>query len=83
MAKNKPEGGPSNILRFQPAVTRVGSGGCTKKTNTLSADPITQQSLRLFKTFFAIEDAALRASLLTMLENIAMGTRAGRKRGQR
>ena len=84
MAKNKPEGESSNVLRFQPAVSKATDAGRPKrKTATGEADPIAQEGLRLFKTFFAIEDVALRSSLLAMLENIAAGTRAGMKCGKR
>ena len=81
--KNRPEGERSNILRFQPPVTKADRAGCTSGKRSPAADPLAQEGLRLFKVFFAIEDVALRASMLTMLENIAIGTRAGRKRDGR
>ena len=81
--KNKPEREASNILRFQPAVTKARGRGCPKRARTAPVDPIAQEGLRLFKAFFAIEDADLRTSLLALLENIATGSRAGVKPNRR
>ena len=79
MAKNKPESDRSNILRFQPAVTKADTAGCPEPT----ADQTAQEGLRLFKAFFAIDDAATRASLIGLMENISRRKRAPRKRDER
>jgi hypothetical protein len=84
--KNQPEREPSAILHFQPRVTKRGRCGCAKRAADSPIDPTAQEGLRLFKAFFAIEDANLRTALLALLallENIAMGTRAGLKPGRR
>jgi len=83
MAKNKPEAKRSNILRFQPVVTKAIRKGCIEDNHPRKPDPMAQEGLRLSKAFFAVEDAALRGLLLTMLENIATGTRTRGKRGRR
>jgi len=75
---NNPESKRSNILCFQPPVTKTDDDGCPA-----AADPLAPEGLRLCKAFFAIEDAALRASLIALMENIAgrdAATGAGRKR---
>jgi hypothetical protein len=63
---NNPESERSNILCFQPPVTKTDGAGCPA-----AADPMAPEALRLCKAFFAIEDAALRASLIALMENIA------------
>lgn len=78
--KDKPEHGASNILRLQPPVTKSGGRGCPKRAAAIRIDPMAQEGLRLFKTFFAIEDVGLRNSLLVLLETIAVGSRTGLKR---
>jgi len=80
MPNHNPESDPSNILCFQPPVTKTDDDGCPK---TAAVDPLAQEGLRLCKSFFAIKDAALRASLIGLMENIAgrdTATVAGRKR---
>ena len=65
---NNPESDRSNILCFQPPVTKTDDDGCPEPA---AADPLAPEGLRLCKAFFAIEDAALRASLIGLMENIA------------
>jgi hypothetical protein len=80
MSNHNPESDPSNILRFQPPVTKTHDDGCPEP---VAADPLAPEGLRLCKAFFAIEDAALRASLIGLMENIAgrdAATHTGRKR---
>ena len=77
---NNPESDRSNILCFQPPVTKTDGAGCPAPA---SADPLAPEALRLCKAFFAIEDFALRASLIALMENIAgrdAAADAGRKR---
>ena len=78
---NNPESKRSNILCFQPPVTKTEDAGCPE-TVADAGDPLAPEGLRLCKAFFAIEDAALRASLIVLLENIAGrgAAGAGRKR---
>ena len=79
MSNNSPESERSNILCFQPPVTKAGGAGCPDGARTASADaPLAQEGLRLCKAFFAIENAALRAALIGLLENIAAPAGAGR-----
>ena len=66
MSNHSPESDSSNILRFQPPVTKTEDAGCPA-----TADSLAPEGLRLCKAFFAIEDAALRTSLIVLLENIA------------
>lgn len=70
MSNNSPESERSNILCFQPPVTKADGAGCPAATDGAS-DPLAQEGLRLCKAFFAIEDVALRASLIALMENIA------------
>jgi hypothetical protein len=80
MRKNSPETERSNILSFQPPVTKAGAAGCPERPPAASADTsLAQEGLRLCKAFFAIEDAALRASLIGVMENIVAGDRERRK----
>ena len=75
---NKPESERSNILCFQPPVTKTDGAGCPA-----AADPMAPEALRLCKAFFAIEDSALRTSLIALMENIAgrdAAAGAGRER---
>ncbi|MBI3704578.1 MAG: hypothetical protein HY244_12220 [Rhizobiales bacterium] len=74
---NNPESDRSNILCFQPPVTIRDSAGCPELTSPAAPDPLAQEGLRLCKAYFAIEDAALRASLIALLENIAGRDAAG------
>ena len=83
MPKNKPESDLSNILRFQPAVTKSDAAGCPEPAAAGAPDPMAQEGLRLFKAFFAIEDAAMRASLIALMENISGSANAARKRDGR
>ena len=72
MSNNSPESERSNILCFQPPVTKAASAGCPERPLTASADdPLTHEGLRLCKAFFTIADAGLRASLIGLMENIA------------
>ena len=78
MSNNSPESDRSNILCFQPPVTKADNAGCPAPAAG-AADPLASEGLRLCKAFFAIEDAALRGSLIALMENIARhsaGTRA-------
>lgn len=68
MSNNSPESDRSNILCFQPPVTKTDDAGCPAAA---AGDPLASEGLRLCKAFFAIEDAALRASLIALMENIA------------
>ena len=81
MANNhNPESNRSNILCFQPPVTKTEDAGCPEPAR---ADTLAPEGLRLCKAFFAIEDAALRAALIGLIENIAArdaATGAGHKR---
>jgi hypothetical protein len=80
MRKNNPESERSNILSFQPPVTKADTAGCPDGPPAAGADTgLAQEGLRLCKAFFAIEDAALRASLIGVMENIAAGDSARRK----
>ena len=82
MSNHNPESDPSNILRFQPPVTKTDDNGCPEPA---AADPLAPEGLRLCKAFFAIGDATLRASLIGLMENIAgrdTATGAGRKRDE-
>jgi hypothetical protein len=83
MANNhNPESDRSNILCFQPPVTKSDGEGCPEPAST---DTLAPEGLRLCKAFFAIEDSALRASLIALLENIAghdAATGAGLKRDE-
>ena len=84
MSKNSPETECSNILSFQPPVTKADTAGCPDRPPAASADTsLAQEGLRLCKAFFAIEDAALRASLIGVMENIAAGNDTARKRDGR
>lgn len=84
MSKNSPETERSNILRLQPPVTKRRGAGCPDGARAASADTgLAREGLRLCKAFFAIDDAALRASLLAVMENIAAGNNAARKRDGR
>lgn len=79
---NNPESDRSNILRFQPPVTKTEDAGCPESA-AAAGDLLASEGLRLCKAFFAIEDAALRASLIGLMENIAgrdAATGAGLKR---
>ena len=74
MSKNSPETECSNILSFQPPATKADTAGCPDRPPVASADTrLAQEGLRLCKAFFAIEDAALRAALIGVIENIAAG----------
>jgi hypothetical protein len=68
MPNNSPESEPSNILCFQPTVTKADGAGCPEPA---AGDPLAPEGLRLCKAFFAIQDAALRGSLIALMENIA------------
>jgi hypothetical protein len=70
MSNNNPESDRSNILCFQPPVTKTDGAGCPAPA-AAAGDPLAPEGLRLCKAFFAIEDAALRASLIGLMENIA------------
>ena len=84
MPKHKPERERSNILRFQPPVTKAEGAGCPARApGNNGADPLALEGLRLFKAFFAIEDAAMRASLIELMDNISGRKRSGRKRDGR
>jgi hypothetical protein len=84
MRKNSPESERSNILSFQPPVTKADGAGCPDDARAASANTsLAQEGLRLCKAFFAIEDAALRASLIGVMENIAAGNDAARTRDGR
>jgi len=84
MSKNSPETECSNILSFQPPVTKADTAGCPDRPPAASADTrLAQEGLRLCKAFFAIEDAALRASLIGVMENIGAGDSARRKCDER
>lgn len=79
---NNPESERSNILCFQPPVTKTEDAGCPEPA-AAAGDSMAPEGLRLCKAFFAIEDAALRTSLIALLENIAgrdAAAGAGRKR---
>lgn len=80
MANNSPESERSNILCFQPPVTKVGDASCPDCALAGSAnDPLAHEGLRLCKAFFAIADGVLRAALIGLMENIAARDGAGRK----
>jgi hypothetical protein len=72
VANNSPESERSNILCFQPPVTKAGDASCPGRALAGSANaPLAHEGRRLCKAFFAIEDAVLRASLIGLIENIA------------
>ena len=80
---NNPESDRSNILRFQPPVTKSDGAGCPELTSPATPDPMAQEGLRLFKAYFAIEDAVVRASLIGLMEHIYGLQRSERKRDER
>jgi hypothetical protein len=72
VANNSPESERSNILCFQPPVTKAGDASCPGRALAGSANaPLAHEGRRLCKAFFAIEDAVLRTSLIGLMENIA------------
>jgi hypothetical protein len=70
----------NNVVVLQPAGGRSGRRSCPKGTQATPAlvqissesDSMTHDGLSLLRAFFAIEDVAARASLITLAQKLAV-----------